>query len=100
MKKIVFLLFLPLAACKTPVIVPDRVMQTEASFDNDKQNSGLIGYSSLGFEITDNTLKRYLDLCKLFTTEAVGVSKVDGKNYLNKEGMVNFMNLSDKKNNI
>lgn len=100
MKKIVFILFLPLVACKTPVIVPDRVTQEQASFDEDKQNSGLVGYSPKGFELTDNALKRYLDLCKQFAVDPVGVSQSEGKNYLNKEGMVQFMNLTDKKNNI
>lgn len=99
--RILLISLLLLQGCKTPeqVSLP-RVEQTQASFDGNEQNSGLVGYTKEhGFEITVSARDRYLALVKEFGSAPIGLSELDGKIYMTKEGMVEFMNSTDKKNN-
>lgn len=86
-------------SCAAPTMTPERVSQSQASFEGNVQNSGLLGYDQNGFNLTDAAMQRYKDLCETFDSEVIGVSVIDGKNYLTKEGMVQFMNLTDRRNN-
>lgn len=98
----VLVVFLSCSSCSVfqeKTITPAKIVQTQASFDGSEQNSGLVGYTeSLGFELTSSAVIRYKNLCKTFGTEPIGLSVSNGKNYINEEGMVDFMNLSDRKN--
>lgn len=102
-KTSILVIFLACSGCsalKEKTIVPEKIVQKQASFDGSEQNSGLIGYTEdSGFELTSNAALRYRSLTKSFGTEPIGLSVINGRNFLNEEGMVDFMNLSDRKNN-
>jgi hypothetical protein len=103
MRIISICLLLSCSSCsifRTETVIPETVIQKQASFDGSEQNSGLIGYEEgRGFELTSAAVLRYKNLAKVFGTEVIGLSVIDGKNFINEEGMVDFMNLSDRKNN-
>ena len=73
-------------------IIPPRVVQTEASFVGNEQNSGVLGYDQEGFIMHESAIERYKFLANKFNENPVGISG----NHLNKEGMVLFLNLVDR----
>lgn len=95
MKKVILLILL--TSCTSvkiddKTIVPPRVVQTQASFVGNEQNSGVIDYDSKGFVMHPSAIERYKKLAEKFRETPVGI---DG-NHLTKEGMVLFLNLNDK----
>lgn len=94
---LVFVVF-SLSACQSSTILPKTNVQEQASFDGNLQNSGIIDYKDDYFIISNSALLRYTMLCNKFQEDIIGVFTSDGVIKLNKEGMVHFMNLSDKNN--
>lgn len=92
-----FLLILILSGCSTTIKPTFRVTQAEASFDGNTKDSGVKEYiNELGFVISDNAVDRYNKLCIKYNYDVVGLSKIDNKNILTKQGMVRFLELTDK----
>lgn len=57
----------PISSCKTIPIVPDRVSNSEISFDGNNQNAGVIDFvKGEGWRITDNAAKKYLYLSEKY----------------------------------
>jgi len=85
-------------------IIPERVEDTEISWDDQNQNGGLLDYvDGKGFEITKKALIRYNSLIFLYgktqippVAENDGVTLENGRIFLSPEAMVNFMTLNKK----
>lgn len=85
-------------------IIPERVEDTEISWDDQNQNGGLLDYvEGKGFEITKKALTRYNTLIFLLGKSIVppvvendGVTLENGRIFLSPEAMVNFMTLNKK----
>lgn len=96
MKKLLLIVFLA-TGCAANIKSVYRVTQTEASFDGNTKDSGVKEYrENVGFIVSDNAIKRYTDLCKKFDYEIIGVSQDNGENIITKQGMVRFLELTDK----
>jgi len=89
-----------LSSCQTnepTTFTPIHITQTAASFDGNEQNSGVKGFvDGKGFELTPSAAQRYIDLGIKFKEATVPILHEDGKLFLNKEGMVQFLELADK----
>lgn len=104
MKRVILIivsLILPACATRQPeTFLPVRAVQTEASFSGNEKNSGVVEFiSGKGFVLDSATVIRYQDLAKKFNKEPVGLSIDNGKNILNNEGMVEFLELVDLEKN-
>lgn len=93
----ILLCVLVLSSCSIIHKPITRVTQSEASFDGNIKDSGVKEYiNELGFVISDNAADRYNKLCIKYNYDVVGLSKIDNKNILTKQGMVRFLELTDK----
>lgn len=93
----ILLCILVLSSCSIIHKPITRVTQSEASFDGNIKDSGIKEYKEgLGFIISDNAADRYTKLCIKFSYDIIGLSKIDDKNVLTKQGMVRFLELTDK----
>lgn len=96
MKKFLFIVFLT-TGCATDIKSVYRVTQTEASFDGNVKDSGIKEYrEGVGFIVSENAVKRYTDLCNKFNYEAIGISNINGEHIITKQGIVRFLELTDK----
>lgn len=97
-----------LVSCKTAeikTIIPPRIVEKEASWDENAQNSGIIDFiPGKGFLVTKKAASRYQALVFLYGAAEVppilpgeGISVDENGNlFLSNESMVNFVTLSDK----
>ena len=101
----IFLFSILVVSCKTKQIesiMPPAIVETQPSWDGEKQNSGLIGYvDGKGFEITRKAGERYKALTEKFGKQLSPVIypgeglEVFGENYiLSAEYMSVFMEVS------
>jgi hypothetical protein len=104
MKHILILLLL-LATVPACTVTPEPVVATQASYDGAEKNSGVIASAPGGYIITTSARDRYNALISRYGKEQLppvktdfGLTRyVDGQNYfLTKEGMVLFINFSDR----
>lgn len=86
------------AGCGSPV-VPDVVVSSAASYDGNAQNSGILGSSQDGFQVTNHFIVRYNTMIavygkrfnpQLFPNEGVK-SLNDGTYIIDREHMVKFI---------
>jgi hypothetical protein len=102
-----------LPACKTApkkeikTIIPERVVDVQPSWDEDKQNSGIIGsVEGKGFEITAAALARYNALIAIYGPTSVpqivkdhGVSIEGERIYISPEALVHWMVMNSQYKN-
>lgn len=95
MNKIIILTLL-LSSCATKTIEKDYAVSAQPSFSGMVQNSGIINFNNdTGYELSNDTVNRYRNLCEKYNKEAIGLSG----NYLDNEGMVQFLELVEKNKN-
>jgi hypothetical protein len=93
-------------AIKEPshTIIPSLVVDREASWDNNEQNSGLLDYiEGKGFLLTSDAAKRYTELTKKYGStrvpplaEGEGLVTEGDKFYLSNQYMVEFVVMNQK----
>ncbi len=99
MKYLLILSFI-LVGCQHPkpeTFVPVRAESRVSSFDGNVADSGIKEFiAGKGFVLSDSAVSRYKKLSLLFEQPPVGLSVYEGKNILDKEGMVQFLELNDR----
>ncbi len=98
--KYILILCLVLSGCQhsqPETFVPVRAESRVPSFDGNVADSGIKEFiPNKGFVLSDSAVARYKSLCTKFQADPIGLSTYDGKNILDKEGMVQFLELNDR----
>lgn len=94
-----------LSNCSTLKVIPDRVENSQVSFDGNQQNAGVLDFHpTIGWEISENAAKRYVALTgKYGASLTPELSKGEGliivppnQFYLPNQYMVKFATLNQK----
>lgn len=95
-----------LVGCQTKPLtyIPPPIVETQPSWDGDKQNSGLIDYvDGIGFIITESAASRYTALTAKYGSNLIppvkigeGLKPYESNFAINSEYMAIFMELASK----
>jgi len=92
-----------LFSCSTLQVVPDRITNTEVSFDGNEQNAGVYDFTPKGWHISESAAKRYVSLSNKYGYSLVPVLEkgegliIDPPNYyLPQQYMVKFATLNQR----
>jgi hypothetical protein len=93
-----------LSNCSSLKVIPDRVENSQISFDQNDQNAGVLDFKSgVGWQITENAAKRYVALTSEYGPNLIPKLEkgegliIDPPNYyLPNQYMVKFATLNQK----
>jgi hypothetical protein len=92
-----------IVSCSTLQVVPDKITNSEISFDGNDQNAGIYDFTAKGWHISESAAKRYVSLSAKYGSSLTPVLEkgegliIDPPNYyLPQQYMVKFATLNQR----